>query len=338
MSIAHSATTSDRSHSPKPEASPVGRRWIAREIDRLDPQHDYARIWSLSVMYYADDTLTNLLYATGMPCFTQSPYGSELLVSRTRKVADRGHERAYDTLAHFWRWFEFGPEHIEAQRSIERVNRVHEALAKGLPEAFSNDDFIYTTSWLGTFLHRLRIMVGLPGFTAKQQAAAHLFWRGIMMKMRGPQGYVQGYPESFSAMEAFVDAFEARPWEPCDTGHQLGQYAIQQFNEACLPKPLWGVGRQLLLTVQAPHIRALHRMGEPNPIAAWLVRRALFMKVWMAENVFADPKEHAHERARSKGDVQKQHRTPSLVEAAQCPFHADGKAVLAKPGSCPFHH
>ncbi len=313
-----------------------GYRWIAREIEQLNPETDYARIWQLTVMYYTDDTLANLLYASGMPCFTQSPYGSELLISRTRKAADLRHERAFDTLSHFWRWFEYGPEHIEAHRSVERVNRIHEALAKGLPEAFSNDDFIYTTSWLGSFLHRLRLMLGLPGFTEKQKIASHHFWRGIMMKMRGPEGYVKGYPEDFAAMEAFVDEFEARPWASCETGRQIGQYVITQFNEACLPKPLWGVGRQLVLTVQAPHIRRLHGMGDPNPVAAWLIKRALFVKVWLAENVFPDPKQHAPQRARAKNDTRRQHREPSMVEAAQCPFHVDGKTLPTSSG-CPFH-
>jgi hypothetical protein len=176
-----SASASNAHHAEPPAR---GYRWIAREIETLKPEADYARIWQLTAMYYTDDTLANLLYTTGMPCFTQSPHGSELLISRTRKAMDRRHERAYDTLSHFWRWFEYGPEHVEAQRSIERVNRIHEALAKGLPEAFSNENFIYTTSWLGTFLHRLRLrlMLGLPGFKAKQKVAAHHFWRSIQAR------------------------------------------------------------------------------------------------------------------------------------------------------------
>lgn len=330
------STSSSPFHVHGSTATNRGYRWIAREIESLNPETDYAKIWSLTVMYYTDDTLANLLYATGMPCFTQSPYGSELLIQRSKKAVDRRHDRAYDTLANFWRWFEYGPEHIEAQRSIEQVNRVHASMSKIVREAFTNDDFIYTTSWLGTFLHRLRLMLGFPGFTENQKIGAHHFWRGIMVKMRGPDGYVQGYPVDFSAMEAFVDEFESRPWEPCETGRLLGHYAIAQFNEASLPKPLWGLGRQLVLTVQAPHIRRLHRMGDPNPVAAWLIKRALFLKVWMAENVLPDPKQHAPERARAKGDTEKQHRTPRLVGESQCPFHADGKTLPAASG-CPFH-
>ena len=301
---------------------PKGRKWIAREIENLDVESDYARIWALTTIYYGDDVLVNLLYATGMPCFTQSPFGSELLIARSKKAKEKKHERAWDTLAHFWRWFEYGPEHIEAERSIEMVNRIHTAMWKIVEEAFSNDDFIYTTSWLATFLHRLRLDLGLPGFTEKQKAAAHLFWAAVTARMRGPHGAIHGYPASFAEMEEFVAEFEARPWEQTETGRELGQYVIEQFNEAQLPKPLWGLGRQLVLTVQAPHIRALHQMGDPNPVAAFLIRRALATKIWLAEHIQADPRQSTPEKARATGDIKEQHREPRLVDASACPFHS----------------
>jgi hypothetical protein len=298
-----------------------GRKWIAAEIERLDPEVDYARIWALTTIYYGDDTLVNLLYATGMPCFTQSPHGSELLMARTRKAKVDKHERAWDTLSHFWRWFEYGPEHIEAQRSIEMVNRIHGAMWKIVEEAFTNDDFVYTTAWLGTFLHRFRIFLGLPGFTAKQKVASHHFWRGIMLKMRGPHGYVHDYPQSFEGMETFVAEFESRDWARTETGRELGRYVIRQFNEAQLPKPLWPLGRQIVLTVQAPHIRALHQMGDPNPLAAFLIRRALAAKVWIAEHVLPDPSLSTPEKARAKNHIEGQHRVPRMVAPSACPFH-----------------
>lgn len=299
-----------------------GYKWIAREIERLDPEVDYARIWALSTIYYTDDSLVNLLYALGMPCFTQSPHGSELLMNRSRKARSRKQDRANDTLAHFWRWFEYGPEHIEAQRSIEQVNRIHEAMAKMVAEAFTNDDFIYTTAWLGTKLHRMRLFMGLPGFTEKQKIAAHRFWQGVMLKMRGPHGYVHSYPESFEEMEAFVDRVEARNWPQTESGRELAEYVIDQFNEARLPKPLWGVGRQLILTFQSKNIRDLHRMGDPNPLAAWLIKRALKSKIWLEERILPDPKMNTAERARARGEVRNQHREPPMVAPSSCPFHA----------------
>ena len=298
-----------------------GYKWISKEIDRLDPEVDYARIWALSTMYYADDTLVNLLYSLGMPCFTQSPYGSELLINRTRKAMDKAHDRANDTLSHFWHWFHYGPEHIEAQRSIEQVNRIHGAMWTLVEEAFTNDDFNYTVSWLATKLHRIRLATGMPGWTAKQKIAAHHFWQGVVVKMRGPFGDVRPIPASFEEMEAFVDEFESRDWGQVESGYLIGQYSIRQFNEARLPKAAWGLGRQLILTFQSPRIRQLHRMGEPNPIAAYLIRKGLKFKIWMDEQVLPDPKTSAHERAIQNKDVAGQHREPRMAPASACPFH-----------------
>lgn len=302
---------------------PKGYKWIAKEIEALDPTQDYARIWALTTIYYADDTLVNLLYAVGMPCFTQSPYGNQLLVRRSQKATDNMHDRAYDTLSHFWLWFEKGPDDIDAQCSVEQVNLIHAAMAKQIPEAFTNDDFIYTTAWLGTYLHRLRILVGLPGFSDKQKLAAHRFWSGIMAQMRGPHGYVYDYPTDFAGMEAFVDEFESRPWASTEEGKILGEYVIKQFNEARLPRPLWGIGKQLILTCQTKSVRDLHQMGDPNPVAAWLIKKALKFKVWSAEKLLPDPKLSAHEQAILKGDVQNQHREPRKVPPSKCPFHAN---------------
>ena len=200
-------------------------------------------------------------------------------------------------------------------------------------EAFTNDDFIYTTAWLGTKLHRMRLFMGLQGFSEKQKIAAHHFWEGVMLKMRGPHGYVHSYPKSFEEMEAFVDRFEARGWPQTESGNELAEYVIDQFNEACLPKPLWGVGRQLILTFQAKHIRDLHRMGNPNPIASQLIKLVLKTKIWLEEKVLPDPKVNRAERARFRGDIQNQHREPPMVASSACPFHAAQRALRTRIGS-----
>jgi hypothetical protein len=335
-----SASVTARASSPR-----RGYKWIAREIERLDPEVDYARIWSLTAAYYPDETFFNLLYALGMPRITQNPHGSALLVRRTRKAVDRQQERADDTLASFWRWYEYGPHHLEAQRSLEQVNRIHEALAKNAPDAFPDEDFVYTTCLLGTTGHEVRLKVGLPGFTEKQRIAAHHFWRDITLQMRGPRGYIEDYPQNFEGMQAVVKAHDARPWPKSDTGRELAQYVIQQFCQANFPKPLHGVGRQMILALQEPYIRRLCDMGEPNPVAAWLLRRVIFLKGWLAEKVLPDPRLSTPERARARGRAAGQHQEPRMVTASEVPFEADGRSVPKPPPSaapakvsrCPFH-
>lgn len=308
----------------KAAKSPKFRKWIAEEIEQLDADKDYARIWALSLIYYGDDLLANLIYALGMPCFVQNHHGSVLIMDRTRKGRDRKHDRANDTLAHFWRWFEYGPEHIEAQRSIKSVNRIHTALGKQLPEAFANDDFIYTTSYLAVILDKLRRKIGLNGFTDKQKRAAFLFWRNVAFQMRGPEGHVSDFPfpQSWDEMNLFVRNHEARDWPTTQSGIDLSEYVIQQFNEARFPSFLHGVGRQIVLTFQEPHIRKLHDMGDPNPLVAKLIRFAFKLKVWSDENLFRDPIESTPVRARLAGDTADQHRIPPLVAPSSCPFHS----------------
>jgi len=322
-----------------------GYKWIAREIESLDPERDYARIWALTAAYYPDDTFFNLLYSLGLPRITQNPHGSALLVRRTRKAAERQQQRANDTLANFWRWYEYGPEHVEAQRSLEQVNRIHAALAKNDAEAFPDEDYIYTTCLLGTMAHEVRLKVGLPGFSEKQRIAAHRFWRAITMKMRGLNGYIDTYPESFEAMQAVVQAHDARPWPSCETGRELSKHVVQQFCEGNFPKPLHGLARQMLLALQEPYIRTLCAMGDPNPVGGWIAKRLIFLRGWLAENVLPDPGLSVPERARAKGMTTKQHQAPLMVQASDVPFASDGRTTPLpttetapkKASRCPFH-
>ena len=326
-----------------PPCSRRSYKWISKEIESLDPEVDYARIWALTATYQVDDMFFNLLYALGMPRITQNPHGSELLVNKTKKAIINKHQRAHDTLSHFWLWYENGPEHIDTQRSLEKINRIHEALGKHSPLAFATDDFIYTASMLGSTPHRLMQDIGLKGFSEKQKIASHRFWRGIIMKMRSPEGYIEGFPESFEAMEQFVEAFEARPWPSCDSGRELAEYTITQFSEAHFPRALQGFGRQILLTLQQPHIRKLHGMAEPHPVAAWFIKRLFFVKGWLAEHVLPDPILSTPERMRAKG-LSEQHQVPPMVAPENVPFARDmktaeppGKQPAVIASGCPFH-
>lgn len=321
-----------------------GRRWIDKEIERLDPEVDYARIWELTAAYKVDETFFNLLYCLGLPRITQNPAGSELLARRTRKASERMHERADDTLSNFWIWYTQGPNGIDAERSLEQVNRIHAALAKTMPDAFPDEDYIYTVCMLATTAHNVLKKAGHPGFTDKQKIAAHHYWRAILRKMRGLNGYIDDFPEDFAAMERLVVDFDSREFPQTDAGTELAEYTVQQFCQRNFPKPLQGFGRQMVLTFQEPHIRALRKMGDPNPVAAFFIRKLVYFKVWMADHVLPDPKLNLVERAKAAGRNDGQMKTPRMVSATEVPFARDGRVLDVKPGTqpkssggCPFH-
>jgi hypothetical protein len=45
---------------------PAGYKWIAAEIERLDPETDYERIWALSATYWVDEFMMSFLYRRAM--------------------------------------------------------------------------------------------------------------------------------------------------------------------------------------------------------------------------------------------------------------------------------
>ena len=184
-------------------------KWIEKTIAGLDPATDYAEIWRLTSTYYSNDFILNLVYTLAIPSFTQPPAGSQVMGMVTEKAIKSPQKRVDDTLQHFWAWFEFGPNDARVQASIAHINKIHMALSKKSPGAFPARDVIYTTAWVGANLHRLRLAVGLPGFTENQQIASQKFWSEMCRQFWSEDGYVLDFPPTFEAMLKFIEDYEA---------------------------------------------------------------------------------------------------------------------------------
>jgi hypothetical protein len=304
---------------PRPPLDKRGYKWIMREIEKLDPEIHYELIWALSTTYYVDDFFMNLLYTTGIQNFVQAPASSIIMIATTKKQMDYPQKRVDDTALRFWHWFEFGPSDINVQRSHEAVNQIHMALAKRAPGTFIAGDFIYTCCWVGADMHRLRVGLGVPGFTAKQKIAAHHFWHDMCAMFRDENGeYVSGFPKDFDGMVTYLEEYEARPWERVETGRLLAEVTTEQFAQAWFPWGLRWMGRQMILSLQKEQTRKLMRMGDPNPVARLLIRKLLWLIISVQEKVLPDPKQSTPEKARAMAERPAQHRDPPL--AAKCPF------------------
>ncbi|AVX92668.1 DUF2236 domain-containing protein (plasmid) [Pseudomonas koreensis] len=315
-----------------------GYKWIAKEIERLDPEKDFAEIWRLSTTYYVSDFVMNLVYTLGIPAFTQPPAGSVVMGVTTEKAIKKPQKRADDTLQHFWVWFEYGPDDPRMQASLAHVNRGHAALAKRSPGTFPARDVIYTTAWIGANLHRLRLSVGLPGFTKNQQIASQRYWAAICQQFWSEDGLVTEYPESFEAMLQYIEEYEAQPWEQVESGRMLTEAIIKQFVDAFFPGPLGWIGRQLYLSFQLPSINRLMQSGKPNPVMKWLMSKGLWLGLTLQERVFPDPKLSTPEKARRKAVRPGQHIDPPTAEI-KCPFPGAASESTPSPveSGCPFH-
>jgi hypothetical protein len=280
-----------------------GYKWIAEEIERLDPEVDYEEIWKLSTCYYVNDFMMNFLYTTGMPHFILPPHGGETVTrGGSGKVIKQQDKREKDTADHFWTWFEFGPSKVETQVSMDKVNKIHAEIWKRMPGNFSHiDDFIYTMCWIGADMHRLRLRIGLSGFTEKQQIACHRFWLEIAKLFVCETGpIVQDFPANFQGMLDYMERYEAVQYEFSPEGAQACEALLEQFANRWFPKGFRWFGRNMILSMLDEPIRRTHRLKKPDPVTIKLNEFGLKMVLWGKERVLPDPKITTPEKHRRK--------------------------------------
>lgn len=307
---------------PGSESYKRRRKWISDRIESLDPEVDYSEIWRLTTCYYVDDMFMNIIYTTGIQNFTLPPAGTVLLTNKGRgPIVSRPEDRAFETLRHFWAWFEYGPDSPYVQGSVERVNKVHKSMSRILPGAFPARDFIYTAGWTCCDVHRLFVGLGLKGFSEKQKAGAHRYWQKLMAHFKDEDGNPIAFPESFDDTVRYLEEYEAHDWPRVPTGKICADALTKQYADDWFPRGFRWIGRQVILSLQKPRTRYIMNMDEPNPILKPLIRGGIAAVIWMKMNVLADPKLSTPEKARLKGKVQGQHQPAPTEKVSACPYH-----------------
>jgi hypothetical protein len=282
---------------------PRGYKWIAAEIERLDPETDYERIWALSATYWVDEFMMSFLYSVSFPNFMMPANGGRAVGRQgTGPLLTSPDKRQVDTVHHFWTWFEHGPSSTHTRASVAEVNAMHQGISRRYPGDFAhNDDFVYTLCYLGAGYHRIRVQVGLPGYTAKQQVATHRHWRAMAALFWTENGEVTEFPADFDAMVAFLDEWESRHTEWTPEGSACTRAVIEQFAGRWFPRPLRFVGRAMLCSFYGEPIRRVHRVAAPNRATVAVMRAGLRGYVTAKERVLPDPRASTPDRHRRKG-------------------------------------
>ncbi|MDT7748448.1 MAG: hypothetical protein QOD96_2110 [Pseudonocardiales bacterium] len=277
-------------------------KWIADEIERLDPEVDYERIWKLSTTYWVDDFQMNVLYTVGFPHFILPPHGGET-VGRAGggKIIKTKQQRADDTLWHFWRWFEYGPSDARTRASVDKVNKIHAAIGRKMPGNFAhNDDFVYTICWIAADMHRLRLRVGLPGYTHNQKISCHRMWQDMATLFVTELGDVTDFPEDFAGMLRYLADYEAVDYEYSPEGTQVCDALFDQFCAKWFPGPLRPLGRTMILALLDEPAHRVHRLPHVRPATRRAVELGLKLTFLLKEKVLPDPKLSTPERKRRK--------------------------------------
>ncbi len=157
-----------------------------------------------------------------------------------------------------------GFAHPRARQAISRVNRLHSAYE------ISNDDYLYVLATFVIYPVRFIEAHGARPLTSSERDAMHAYYRELGRRMA-----VREIPDSYGALEAFLDNYERERFAFTAGGHRVALANRDRMAEEFLPR----VPRKLALAIVdalvPDHVRSALKLPEPTPFAAWLVRTAL---------------------------------------------------------------
>lgn len=268
------------------------RRWIAAEIERLDPENDYEDIWRLTSSYGLNDFALNLVYAHLFPHFYLPPHGSRPLWDNgDGKVIERALQRVEDTIRNNLLWWYYGPSHPKTLQSVANINKLHAYHARRHQGDFAHqDDYVFTLAFSAASLHRFNRKIGVPGYTEKQKIAAHRFWQHMADLFVDEHGRkIMNFPPDWDSMIAFVEDFEGRPRPSTDSGAMVTKAILDQFAYRWFPAPLRRVGRALAASTLHPNCWTTHKVSVPNPVIRRILLRATGLLIRAQQVARPDP-------------------------------------------------
>lgn len=251
------------------------RKWIDKELATLDPETDYVRIWQLATSYHVNKFQLSFFFAWSFPLFQMTQRQAMTVYRDGRgQMVTKPEERFFAQNEHMFVWWQYGPAHAKTRESVDRVNKVHAAIAKSYPGSFTyQPEYIYALCILGAAGHLLERSVGLPGFSDKVRRASYKYWTEMtaLFRSEGDQP-LEGWPADFDGMLAFIEKYEKETYTYHPEGAATLEGAMRQFAELNFPHPLHPVARAIVLSMYPPHILSVFRVQRPNRLVRSAVR------------------------------------------------------------------
>lgn len=241
-----------------------------REIESLDPEQDYERIFQITTLYEFP-----LEYAIGFELAQVSDFAVPAignLLAATGEFTERGQKRNDDTTILLSEVFENGLGSDRGRAAVRQINRAHK------PHDISADDFRYV---LATFVVppvRVIERYGWRPLTDHERTALHHFFRDLGRHMAIPD-----IPGSYEEMAAFLDDYEARHFASSAGGRKVAMANRDRMAADLLPRaPLW-LSRRIVDGLIPEYLR--QPLGLPEPgratrlsVHAFLKARAAFLR------------------------------------------------------------
>ena len=326
-----------------PEEVKQGRRWIDREIQRLDPDTDYPRIMSMVAQYQMDEFTLNFLVTLLNSYVVKPAHMAETQVF-TNKAIRRPNQRMQDALNFFWTWYANGPNAPETLESVQRLNKIHAGVARHLTLHFEDsDDFNYVLSRLVVLQDRLLKKLGLGGMNPRVKLAQFNFAKDLSRHFRRPgDRELEPFPETLDELETFVDQWEGKNHAFSPIQADLVNSLIYAFAQRFFPR-METLGRWIATySLEDPfleHVGIKPLSGVPRMVTHAILKTLFYYKTRLA----ADSKVSAYEtRVLLTKDEYKALDSVAATRADNLGWHKGGIESIgpsrASGAVCPVMH
>jgi hypothetical protein len=277
----------------------IVKRWVLgrtvqRRIAGLDPESDHEEIARLTLqVLYGDPIVVHARYLVG--------FARQMAVPSIARVVYRGGHgdnlrhvvrRSDDTLTLLGEFLRWGHSSQAGRAAIARMEQIHSHFP------ITDEQKQYTLAGFVLDSDLAARHLNIDARPDVEREAWWHFWRGVAEQM--PLG---GLPPTAAELQEWMLDYEDRNWGYSEGGRKVVDAFFEDWTGRWFPGPLRPFGRQVLLALLEPRLRAVLRLESPRRAMRPLARltaqayfRALPFRVVRTDRCWADHFSRAHDR------------------------------------------
>ena len=235
-----------------------------KEIQRLDPERDFLRIYRITAVYEFPWDITRALELALYRTYAVPSIGR--LLAETGELTDRSQKRYDDTALLLDAVVEHGFANETGRTAIRRINQMHRSYD------ISNDDMRYVLCTFVVTPKRWLDLYGWRRLSPHERQACAVYYRTL-----GAHMGIKDLPQTYEDFERTLDAYEAEHFGWDEGGRRVSDATLDLMG-SWYPRRFAPLARKAALALLDDSLIRTFRYEQPGPVARGLTRGALKLR------------------------------------------------------------
>ncbi|MFH8476452.1 oxygenase MpaB family protein [Streptomyces sp. NPDC018000] len=235
-----------------------------KEIQRLDPERDFFRIYRITATYEFPWDITRALELALYRTYAVPSIGR--LLAETAELTDRSQKRYDDTALLLDTVVEHGFDSAPGRTAIRRINQMHRSYDIG------NDDMRYVLCTFVVTPKRWLDSYGWRRLSDHELRSCAAYYRTL-----GAHMGIKDLPETYEDFERTLDTYEAEHFGWDEGGRRVSDATLDLMG-SWYPSPFAAVARKAALALLDDSLLRAFRYERPGAASRNLTRGALRLR------------------------------------------------------------